>query len=441
MTRVAPILAVLALLAPALAAGGAAPGGRGEGVTVPIYHPDTGDLICRIVARKVSPSEADPKMLLADDVEVTFHHGGKKHVATADAGLLDIERRSGSLEGHVVLTFAHEHPITLKSSRLEWFGPLGLATTETPDAAAREALAKSETPAAILRKLVEASTTPVTVTSEGITIEGLGLLVAVGALEDAPKGDAPADTVLLGRQIKTTVTKSGSARFLGSRDEPPKPKADAAEPKPDEPAAKDRPEPEEPTGADGPKPPKPPPPVVVTAPGPLVFHRNDLTAVYHSNDQRSVRVAQGPISLVCATLTLAFRVVTDPETNKTTTGFEGVTAHGKVRIDSGQDFALADTAAWHSRDGFSLLVGRPATVTWDNGNLIAAGRIRRKTRLVREQDPKTRETTEREVLDWLECSTTPDYPHSVFLRARTPAAVPGRAPETARAPAQAPQDR
>jgi len=425
MTRILLVLAVLAALVPTAAMGGA-PAGTGEGVVVPLYHPETGELVCRIVAKKVFPSAADPKVLGASNVEITFHREGKKHVAVADTGTLDAERRNVTLAGNVILTFAHERPIQLATGRLLWFGDLGLATTEAPDDKTTKALARSKTPTVILRKLAEKSKTPVTVTTKGITIKGFGMLVAVSETSAGKVEPGRTDYVLIGGPVQTTITDTDSAWLLGADASPPKaneePKAKA--PDADAPAK------------------QPPSPVVVTCPGPLVLHRQDLTVVYHGSEKGAVRVVQGQRTLVCRALTLAFRTVADATTKQTKPDFEGVAAHGDVRIDSGQDHATADTAAWHHRDGFALLVGAPAVITWDNGNELRAGSIRRKTLRIEVRDPKTGEAREKDVLDWLECSSTPDHPHSVYLRARTPATIiPATPPETPRAPAQAPEDR
>ncbi len=405
------VLTALALgaLLPATALAGAAAGPI-KWPEVPLYD-DDGNLVCRIKARKVTPDPNNAKVLRASAVSIFFHYQGRKHVATGDAGVLDTENKNASLEGNVTLTLAHERPITVKTARLRWFAAYGLATTETPDAETQKALAASKNPTAIFERLVARSATRVAVSTVGAATEGFGMLVAVGQVEAPRKEPGRSDHLVLGRQIHTTIRSANASWLL--RDPDPQPEGDKTAPAEDAPR----------NGAAAPKPAaKPQTPIVVTCSGPLTLHRDDSTAVYHNN----VRVAQGGQSLTCDTLTIAFRGAEGAQPELDT-----VTAHGQVRIDTGEDLALADLAAWHRRDGFALLTGRPAKITWDNGNEIVAGRIRRKTRRVGGRDE----------FDWLDCAATPAYSRSVYLVARAATARIPALPERRHAPPQAPQDR
>ena len=192
---------------------------------------------------------------------------------------------------------------------------------------------------------------------------------------------------------------------------------------------------------------KPRGPIVIRCRGPLVIHREDMSAVYNGtarpeSDNASdrpeggqVHVTQDEQTLTCRTLTITFRTVREPGTKKAKPALDSVTAHGQVRIDSGADFATGDVAAWHNQDGFALLTGTPATITWDNGTRLAAGRVRRKSRRVRTSDGvKT-------IVEWLECSRTTAYPHSVYLHGRVSTDDVLARAEKPDAPAKAAQDR
>lgn len=404
MDRAAVLLAVVALLAPALAAGGAA-ADRAEGVTYQHYD-DDGNLVAVVWARKLSPVEGNPKLLAATDLRITYHQDGKKHVATGRTGRVDTEGSSASLQGKVVITFDDRSAVRVETEELHWFGRLGVATTEAPDAKTLEAAAASATPARALEPLVAASKTPVRISSLTATIDGYGLLLTVGGLGGARKEKGKekekqrdrTGRLLLGHRIRTEI-RGGRADWLlgGDEAQPETPKVEAKAPA------------------------KPQAPIIITCRGPLVIHRADLSAVYRG----SVRVAQGQQGLTCDTLTVAFATETDPATKRSRAVLDSVTAHGSVSIDNGRDLAVADTATWHQRDGFAMLVGRPARVTWDDGNELAAGRIRRK-----QNGPK---------VEWLDCSGTPDYRHTVYLYALAPAGA--GLPEKPDAPPKAPEDR
>ncbi|MFW6163839.1 MAG: LptA/OstA family protein [Planctomycetota bacterium] len=250
---------------------------------------------------------------------------------------------------------------------------------------------------------------------------GFGLLVALTQIDEARAKPGRDDRMVIGRQITTTIRGTRSGWLL--RNPPPAAAPPAAQPGDQAPQ---RPG-EAPKGDD-----EDAQPIVVTCSGPLTFHREDAAAVYDHN----VRAAYGDQTLTCETLTIAFHVNAQ---SKQVEDFDSVTASGTVRIDNGQDLATADVAVWHRRDGLALLTGCPATVTWDNGNELVAGRIRRKTRIVRAADPETGRVEQEEVLDWLDCTPTADCPRSVYLKART--ATPLASPETPHASSKAPDHR
>ena len=439
MKRAVLTTAVLAALLPAAAMGGAAAGG-GKGVTVP-YHDENGNLICLIKAQQVTPDPADPKVLQATTVSIFFHHEGKKHTATGATGLVDTERRNAALKGNVVITLEHERPIQVTTDQLYWFGELGLVTTEQPDAEAQKALAEGKNPMAVFGALVAQSKTPVAIKSADATTEGFGVLVALAEVKAPKKEPGRTDRLIIGRQVKTTILSARTTWLLGEETQP-KPRPNGTPPRPADHPAETQPRaptpPAKPAAAAEPakpgKPPeKPPVPIVITCPGPLVLHREDAVAVYHGSKDRPVRVAQGERSLTCDTLTITFRAPTDPKASKPEPGLESAAAHGHVVIDSGRDLVTADVAAWQrsGSGGSVLLTGTPAKVTWDNGNEIVAGRIRR----------RSRREGKREVLEWLECSSTPGCPRSVYLLARAPAEARPAPPEKPNAPPKAPKDR
>lgn len=401
MFRRGVLAVLLALVAPALAVGGAADDGV-HGAEYKHYD-DEGNLVAVVKAKKLSPVEGNPKLLAATDVRITYLHEGKKHVATGRTGQVDTAQRSATLQGKVVVTFDDKSAARVETDQLHWFGLLGVATTEMPDKEQWKAIAASKTPARIFEGLIAASKAPVRISSSTATIDGYGVLLSLGATGEPKAEKGRAARMLIGHRIRTEIRSRHADWLLGNdAAKAPTPPA-AAPPKPKAPA-------------------KPQTPILITCRGPLVVHREDMTAVYN----HSVRVAQGDQGLTCDTLTVAFDTETDPKTKRSRAVLGSVTAHGSVKIDNGGDVALADTATWHQRDGFAMLVGNPVEVTWDDGNVLVAGRIRRK------QNGRT--------VEWLDCSGTPDYRRTVYLRAFAPAAAPGP-PEKPDALPKAPEDR
>lgn len=387
MKRVALVLVGLFVTClPARVRGGAAMDDIRK-VKIPIYHPETGDLLYLLEAATVTPTADNPKLLDGGSVRITAYHRGKTHVATAKTGSIDVGKRNASLKGDVTVTFGDERASRVETDQLYWHGDKGMATTE-PRAGDRQTAEQA----------IALSTVPVRITRLDMATEGLGLQLWLRDPQARKKAPDRTDRLIIGRNVRTVIAPGSSDWLLRAKSPTP-----TAGPRaPNRPAAQRG-------------------PIIITCSGPLAVYRADFSAVYNGN----VRVVQDDQSLKCDTLTISFRPAKKPRTAAEPTPkpkekpdqkvvLESVTASGNVVIDNTRTIARADLAIWHQQDGFAMLTGRPARVNWDNGNQIAAGRIRR----MRGGDE-------------LDCSITPDHTQSVYLVALTSA---GAAPPTAERP-------
>ena len=387
------LMGLMALWLPASAWAGAAMDDIRK-VQIPIYHPDSGDLLYLLEAAKVTPQADNPKMLDAQSVRITAYYKGKAHIITAKRGGIDVGQRNASLAGDVLVTFGDEQASRVETERLYWYGDKGVATTEPSPADGKPAAALTQ------------STVPVRITRLDMATEGYGLQLWLNEPKAGKTGADSTDRLVIGRNIRTVIAPRSTDWLLraggSASDAKPRPSAKAGK------AAKPR------------------GPVIVTCTGPFAVYRADLSAVYSNN----VRVVQDDQSLKCDILTISFQPIRKPakpakpapaapakEGEKPAAPakklepeparkvvLESVTASGSVVIDNARTIARADLAVWHQQDGFAMLTGRPARVNWDNGNQLTAGRIRR----MRGGDE-------------LDCSVTPDHTQSVYLVALTAA--------------------
>jgi len=138
-----------------------------------------------------------------------------------------------------------------------------------------------------------------------------------------------------------------------------------------------------------------PQPIIITCDGPLVVSHAELTTLFNKN----VRATQGKQVLTCDRLAVVVQPVPG---QKGQVALDLVTATGQVRLDDAKTVALADRAEWRRNEGSARLTGRPAEIRWDNGNRLTAGLVHRMG-------------DGAEIL----CSSTPEYPHDVYLLAQT----------------------